>query len=190
MKTKNSSSAQGSDAAWQAQADIYGEEEPVKKKKGNTPNRIDISAWFDAQSFLDALKPYINRITGRRFMAFSMSDGYVYFQAKAIEEVARKQAEQAGAMDIATMAADDTNMRQVLFTVVDHLRVEHGVIARELIKDQYFGGYFIITTGGKTMKGFYTPFHAESFGSIAEMEKEKTGILKNFKSVEPFLNEG
>ena len=188
-KKENTSSAQGSGAAWQAQADIYGEEEPIKKKKGTVPNRIDISAWFDAQAFLDALKPYINRITGRRFMAFSMSDGYVYFQAKAIEEVARKQAEQAGAMDVATMAADDTNMRRVLFTVVDHLRVEHGVIARELIKDQYFGGYFTITTGGKTMKGFYTPFHAESFGSIAEMENNKTGILQNFKSVEPYINE-
>lgn len=190
VKIKNSSSAQGSDAAWRAQADIYGEEEPIKKKKGSAPNRIDISAWFDAQDFLDALKPYINRITGRRFMAFSMSDGYVYFQAKVIEEVARKQAEQAGAMDIATMAADDTNMRQVLFTVVDHLRIEHEAVARELIKDQYFGGYFTIsTTGGKTMKGYYTPFHAEAFGSIAEMENEKSGILKNFKSIEPFLNE-
>ena len=185
---KKSSSSQGSDAAWRAQADIYGEEEPIKRKKGGTPQRINISSWFDAGEFLDALKPYINRVTGRRFMAFSMSRGYVYFQAKVLEEVARKQAEQAGAMDIATMAADDPNMRQVLFTVVDHLRVEHGVIARELIKDQYFGGYFTITTGGRAMKGFYTPFHAESFGSIAEMENKKTGILKNFKSVEPFLN--
>ena len=188
-KTKKSSSAQGSDAAWQAQADIYGEEEPIKKKKSNVPNRINISAWFDAQSFLDALKPYINRITGRRFMAFSMANGYVFFQAKAIEEVARKQAEQAGAMDIATMAADDPTMRQVLFTVVDHLRVEHDAVARELIKDQYFGGYFTIKTGGRAMKGFYTPFHAESLGSIAKMENKKKGILKNFKSVEPYVED-
>ena len=115
-------------------------------------------------------------------------NGYVYFQAKALEEVIRKQAEQAGAMDIATMAADDPTMRQVLFTVVDHLRVEHGVIARELIKDRYFGGYFTIATDGSRIKGFYTPFHAESFGSIAEMENKKTGILKNFISVKPFLN--
>ena len=186
---KDNSSPQGSTAVWQAQADIYGEDEIVKKKKSNAPNRIEISNWFDAQGFLDALKPYINRITGRRFMAFSMSDGYVYFQAKVIEEVARKQAEHAGAMDIATMASDDLTMRQVLFTIVDHLRVEHGVVARELIKDQYFGGYFTIKTGGRNMKGFYTPFHAESLGSIAEMENEKKGILKNFKSVEPYVED-
>ncbi len=187
---KGSPPGQGSAAAWQAQVDIFGEEEPLSKKKSEAPHLIDISAWFDAQAFLDAMKPYINKVSGRRFMAFSMADGYVYFQAKVIEEVARKQAEQAGAMDIATMAADDPTMRQVLFTVVNRLRVDHDVIARGLIKDQYFGGYFTITTkGGKTMKGFYTPFHAEAFGSIAEMENNKSGILKNFKSVEPYLDD-
>ena len=183
--TKNSSSSKGSHAAWRAQADIYGEEEPPKKKS-EAPRRIDISAWFNATQFLEALKPYINRVTGRRFMAFSMGNGYVFFQAKVLEEVARKQAEQAGAMDVATMAADDPTMRRVLFTVVDHLRQEDGVLARELVKDQYFGGYFTITTGGRPLKGFYTPFHAEAFGSIAEMENRKTGILKNFRSVKPF----
>ena len=184
-------SSSEADAAWRAQADIYGEEPQSREKKSSAPpERIDISSWFDAQAFLDALKPYINRVTGRRFMAFSMPNGYVFFQAKALEEVARKQAERAGAMDIATMGANDTTMRQVLFTVVDHLRVEHNVIARELIKDQYFGGYFNITTGGRPLKGFYTPFHAETFGSIGEMERKKTGILKNFKSVEPFIDEG
>lgn len=177
-----------SGAAWQAQADIYGEEQSSAKKNADVPKLIDISPWFDAEKLLKNLAPYINRVSGRRFMAFFMADGYVYFQAKALEEVARKQAEQAGAMDIATMAADDLTMRRVLFTVVHHLRVEHEVIARELVKEQYFGGYFTITTkGGKTMKGFYTPFHAEAFGSIAEMEDNKTGLLKNFKSVAPYL---
>lgn len=186
---KNASLVLGADAAWRAQADIFGEDKPSVRSKDSPPQRIDISSWFDAQAFLEALQPYINRITGRRFMAFSMSNGYVYFQAKVIEEVARKQAEQAGAMDIATMAADDISMREVLFTVVDHLRVEHEVIARELIRDQYFGGYFSIATGGKALKGFYTPFHAEAFGSIAAMERNKKGILKNFTSVEPFVEE-
>ena len=186
-----SSGVHSSDAAWQAQADIYGEEEPVKKKKDKKGNltRMDISSWFDAQGFLDDLKPYINRLNGRRFMAFSMPDGYVFFQAKALEEVARKQAEHAGAMDIATMSADDPTMRQVLFTVVDHLRVEHEVIARELIQDQYFGGWFSITTNAGKMKGFYTPFHAEPFGSIGKMESQKRNILKNFKKVEPLIEE-
>jgi len=182
---------------WQAQSDIYGEER-VSRNKKNIPTLMDISKWFDAQDFLQNLRPYINRVTGRRFMAFSMSDGHIYFQAKAIEEVTRKQAEQNGAMDIATMAADDTTMRQVLFTVVHHLRVEHDVIARGLIKEHYFGGYFIITLeSGKTLKGYYTPFHAEAFvdidptiSTLAEMENSKPGLLKKFKSVKPHITSG
>lgn len=179
-------------AAWRAEEAIYdikANSPSSEKKKSLVTGGIkmmDISSWFDASGFLESLKPYINRMYGKRWMAFSMSDGHVYIQAKAIEEVARRQAEKAGAMDIATMAPDDETMRQVLFTVVNHLRVEHqGVIARELIKDQFFGGYFMINTkAGKQIKGFYTPFHAEAFGSIAEMEAEKRGTLKEFKSVE------
>jgi len=187
----------GANSSWQAQADIYGEESLPAKQKATAPSLIDISRWFDAQALLDNLKPYINRVTGRRFMAFSMPDGYVYVQAKAIEEVARQQAEQAGAMDIATMAADDLTMREVLFTVVHHLRINHGVIARGLIKDQFFGGYFTITMkSGKELKGFYTPFHAEAFadkehvaGFIAAMESNKPALLKNFMAVKPYLND-
>ena len=37
-------------------------------------------------------------------------------------------------MEIATMAQRDTTMRRVLFTIVHHLRTEHGVIARSLSK--------------------------------------------------------
>jgi hypothetical protein len=95
------------------------------------------------------------------------------------------------------MAGDDLTMREVLFTVVQHLRVDHGVIARGLIKDEFFGGYFTITMkSGKILKGFYTPFHAEAFadrehtaGFIAKMENDKPALLRNFMSVKPYLND-
>ena len=178
-------------AAWQAQADIYGESGAVNQKKetSEAPKLMDISTWFDAARFLEDLKPYINKMFGRRFLAFSMPDGIVYFQVKALEEVARKQAERAGSMEIATMAQKDLTMRQVLFTIVHHLRVEHEVIARGLIKDSFFGGYFSVTRKiGKGIKGYYTPFHAEAFGSIAEMEQAKSAMLRDIQKVSPFLD--
>jgi hypothetical protein len=178
-------------AAWQAQSDIYGEndEDGRNKTKADAPELMDISSWFDAESFKDALKPYINKMFGRRFLAFSMPDGHVYFQAKVLEEVARKQAEKAGCMEIATMGQRDESMRGVLFTIVHHLRSEQDVIARGLIKDTYFGGYFTVTRKiGKTIKGYYTPFHAEAFGSIAEMEQDKPNMLRNISKVSPYLN--
>ena len=182
--------AQKAAAAWQAQADIYGGSEEVDKANdaADVPELMDISAWFDADQFLDELKPYINKMFGRRFLAFSMPDGYVYFQTKVLEEVARKQSERAGCMEIATMAQKDPTMRQVLLTIVHQLRGENDIIARGLIKDNFFGGYFTVTKKiGKSMKGYYTPFHAEAFGSIAEMEQGKPETLRNIQKVSPFL---
>lgn len=178
-------------SSWQAYADIYGEtgEGGQAATLDEAPRLMDISAWFDSVQFLEGLKSYINKMYGRRFLAFSMADGVIYFQVKALEEVARKQAERAGCMEIATMAQRDLTMRQVLFTIVHHLRAEHDVIARGLIKDTFFGGYFsVIRKIGKPIKGYYTPFHAEAFGSIAEMEQAKPAMLRDIQKVSPYLD--
>ena len=176
-------------AAWQAQEDIYGETRGIshKKPKSEAPVSVDISTWFDAAQFLEELKPHINKMYGRQFFAFSMSNGYVYFQAKVLEDIARQQAEKAGCLEISTMAKRDKSMRNVLFTIVHQLRTEHEVIADGLIKKKFFGGYFSVTRKiGQPMKGFYTPFHAEAFGSIAEMEQAKPKILKDIIKVSPY----
>lgn len=182
--------ASESSLARQADTDIYGSDEKAASKNNASSGsltQINISSWFDAQKFLNELRPYINRLEGRRFMAFSMPNGYVYFQARVIEEVTRKLAEKAGVMDIATMAEKDKTMQEVLFSVVEQFRTTHDMIARDLVKDQYFGGYFVIKMqSGKTMKGYFTPFKAEAFGSIAELENGKKGILKNFVSVDVY----
>ena len=178
-------------AAWQAQSDIFDESRVAGKDKSATdvPKLMNISSWFDAEHFLNELKPYINKMYGRRFLAFSTADGHVYFQAKVLEEVARKMAEKAGCMEIATMAHKDPTMRQVLLSVVQKFRAEPDIIARGLIKDNFFGGYFEVTRKiGKPIKGFYTPFHAEVFGSIAEMEQGKSDTLRNIQKISPYLS--
>lgn len=178
-------------SARKAQEDIYNEtaQPEAKTVHPESLQQMDISSWFDPVKFLDELKPYINKMFGRRFMAFSMSDGYVYFQTKVLEEVARKMAEKAGCMEITTMAHRDESMRRVLLTIVSYYRAEHEVIARGLIKDTYFGGYFSVARKiGKNIKGYYTPFHAEAFGSIAEMEQTKPQMLKDIVKVSPYLD--
>ena len=177
------------EAVQRVQADIYGEtiDPAPSRAEFAPPQRMDISRWFDAASYLALLKPYINRVGGRRFLAFSMADGLVYFQVKVLEEVARKQAQEANCMEIATMAQDDPSMRQVLFSVVQQLRQQREVIATHLIKATYFGGYFLVTRRFNTkMRGYYTPFHAEAFGSIAEMELSKPDLLRDILDVSPY----
>ena len=170
--------------------EIYAETTGPEVAREEKPRPLDISPWFDAAGFLALLKPVINRLDGRRFLAFSMADGLVYFQVKALEQAARQQAERAGCMEIATMAADDPTMRRVLFAVVQRLRQEPEVIARHLIRDTYFGGYFLLTRKfGKELRGYYTPFHAECFGSIAEMERTKPDLLRDIVKVTPWAGE-
>jgi len=156
--------------------------EEVVEKKGETPKLLNISEWFDAKAMLEQMKPQINQLVRRRFAAFSMANGYVYFHPKVIEEIARKQAEKAGVLDVLSMETEE--MRQVLLSIVHQLR-HADVIAESFLQRNYFGAYFTITLkSGVTMKGYFTPFHAEPFGSIAVMEKNKSGILLEFVTVE------
>ena len=156
--------------------------EEVVEKKGETPKLLNISEWFDAKAMLEQMKPQINQLVRRRFAAFSMANGYVYFHPKVIEEIARKQAEKAGVLDVLSMETEE--MRQVLLSIVHQLR-HADVIAESFLQRNYFGAYFTITLkSGVTMKGYFTPFHAEAFGSIAVMEKNKSGILLEFVTVE------
>ncbi len=176
----------------QAQQDIYDETGGADREKRKTekPELMDISGWFDAAGFLDELKPFINKMFDRRFLAFSMADGHVYFQTKVLGDIARKMAERAGNMEIATMGQRDESMRGVLLSIVNHLRADHDVIARGLIKDNFFGGYFnVVRKIGKPMKGYYTPFHAEAFGSIAEMEQGKPKMLRDIVKVSPYMDD-
>jgi len=39
------------------------------------------------------------------------------------------------------------------------------------------------------MKGYYTPFHAEAFGSISEMEHDKPKMLRDITKVSPYMDD-
>lgn len=157
------------------------DEKPEGKKKATVPKLINLS-WLDSHALLKDMRPYINRLEGRRFTAFSMPNGFVYFMPKILEVIAKKQAEQAGVLEVVSMEKEE--MRQVLLSIVHQLRQED-VIANGLLQNNYFGAYFTVTMkSGVTMNGYYTPCHAEAFDSIAVMEDAKSGILLDVVSVE------
>ncbi|MDA8171388.1 MAG: HD domain-containing protein, partial [Nitrospiraceae bacterium] len=114
----------------------------AKKEKEKVKLKELPLLWFDAERFLAELKPFINRLDGARWSAFSMPDGHVYFQAAVLEEVAKKLGK--GDPNIALMDSDKELKRNILYSVVCLLRREKDAIARGLIKDGYFGGPFIV----------------------------------------------
>ncbi len=157
------------------------DEKPEAKKKVAVPKLINLS-WFDTHALLKDMRQYINKLEGRKFQAFSMPNGFVYFMPKILEVIAKKQAEQAGVLEVVSMEKEE--MREVLLSIVHQLRQED-VIANGLLQNNYFGAYFTVTMkSGVTLNGYYTPCHAEAFDSIAVMEDAKSGILLDVVSVE------
>jgi hypothetical protein len=160
---------------------IYGS---ISEKQTERPKIVDIP-WFNDELFLNLLKPTINHlIEGRKWVALSMKEGYVYVQPQAIWETAKSLAKQFG--ETALFAGDsDQGFRQnVIYTIVSILRDKGNIIAEELIKEDYFGGPFVVTReSGRSMNAFYTPFYAEAFGSVSELEKLKKGALKKIAKI-------
>ncbi len=141
--------------------------------------------WFDADRYMKALKPFINRLDGRRWSAFSMPDGYVYFQAGVLEETAKKLGK--GDPDVVLMDSDRELKRNILYSIVCNLRREKDAIARGLIKDGYFGGPFTVRMqDGKELAFYYTPFKAEAFGEmVSYFESLKKDTLMKIEEVRP-----
>ena len=145
-------------------------------------------SWFDPDEFLTELNPYINRLNGGRWDAFSMNDGYVYFQVKTLWEVAKKIARRKGNKEVLLADADESMRQNILYTIVSRLRSEKDAIARGLIQDTYFGAPFVVTMrdGKKYDKSYYTPFVAEVFApTVSSLEARKVGKLKDIIDVSP-----
>ncbi|GER94833.1 HD domain-containing protein [hot springs metagenome] len=166
--------------------DIFGSSiKPEREKVTITEQDLP---WFDPDEYLGELNPYINRLNGGRWDAFSMSNGYVYFQVKILWEVAKKIARQKGHTEVLLGDADESMRQNILFSIVNRLRTDKDVIARGLIQDKYFGAPFVVIMrdGKKFDKGYYTPFVAEAFAStVSELEARKVGRLKDIVDVSP-----
>lgn len=190
--TKNSSQAEASSSinppeqSSKIDGDIFSPPSGADEKEKNIPKEM-LLEWFNAEVFIKELKPYINRLYGERWNAFSMPDGYIYFQTGVIEEVAKKLGKDDP--NIALMDSSREMKQSIMFTIIQRLRREKDAIARGLIKDNYFGGRFSITmSNGKTIDGYFTPFVAEAFGeqvSFFEVAKQKK--LKEVVKVEPLV---
>jgi len=159
--------------------------EKVERDESTRPHLIDLP-WFSPERFIEKLKQRINRMEGGRWVAFSMSDGCVYIQAKAMWEAAEVLGKEINDGLISMAAADEELRRGVLLTIVNRLR-GYGAIADDLVKEGYFGGEFAVRMrDGKTLKGFYTPFKAEAFAeTVSQLEAIKEGRIRDIVDVSP-----
>ncbi len=169
-------------------AEIFGGPRP--KPKGKMEVRLQTLAlpWLEAEVFLDLLNPFINRLNGGRWDAFSMREGTVYVQVKTMWEITKKIARQHKKSEVLLADTDEALRRNYLLSVVEKLKDDKDAIARGLIQDGYFGAPFIVRlkTGDEMTKGFYTPFNAEAFGeNVSDLEARKVGKIREIVAVLP-----
>lgn len=158
--------------------------EPERREKPSfAPEDVSLP-WFSPAVFIERIRPRINKMEGGRWSAFSMPDGRVYVQPKTVWAVVKDMNPEDPVIRLA--AADEEGRRSVIYSVVNRMR-EHGAVAEDLVKENYFGGEFMVTMDdGHEMKGFYTPFRAEAFASsVSELEEVKEGKIRRIKEVSP-----
>lgn len=161
--------------------------------KENSTKEVNVKEvpvdWLESPSeIIENLRPYINKLYGPRWEVFSMPDGVVYVQVKTMWEVIKKTAKQKGHLGILAGDTDEDLRRNLIFSVVQILRVEADAIARGLIQDNYFSAPFTVRMrdGTEYNKAVYIPFNVEAFSaSLSELEEQKSGRLKDIAEVLP-----
>jgi membrane-bound metal-dependent hydrolase YbcI (DUF457 family) len=161
-------------------------ETKVEKK----PKENSELGWINVSALIKELNSKINVLNGERFDAFSMQEGYVFFQTDVFWRVIKKMAREGGHEHIMLAENDQKLRRDYIFTTVSMLR-ENNFIAEGLIQNGYFTAPFIVTfkDGTKINKAYYTPLVSEAFGDVSELESRKTGKLLEIISVEPKYSE-
>ncbi len=185
-------------------------QDPAPEKKGDGEFKrpdlatADLDDWYDEKILKREIRQDLNIVRNGCWTAFSMPDGYVYCQPPVLERAIRKMAGKVNfnpIIDIEekTVTSQEKNerMRLYMLALVTHLRGGEGeeeIVARGLIKEGYFAGFFDVVIENawsgltRTTKGLYTPFHADWFGSVEELEKYKPERLKRVRSVKPSIS--
>lgn len=159
-------------------------EKNKEAKEKIRPTEIHL-AWLNADEILKELKPYINKLSGSRWRALSMSNGYVFFQVSVIEDVIKKLGRRHNDSNVALMDTDRKLKTDIIFSVISFLRREKGAIAEGLIKNDFIGGKFKVKKkDGTEYEAYYTPFNLEVFGEqVSYFENLKVGVLNDIESV-------
>lgn len=165
-------------------AEILGSSGAGEMKEKVEYKEIDVS-WLDIDAYLKKLEVCINVYKGGRWDAFSMKNGYVYFQTKALWDAVKDEARLKERRDVLLGDSDEQLRRNILYSVVRRINREKQAIAFELIRDGYSGAFFNVkmASGQLFINRFYVPFKSEIFGPIAVLERRKQGRIRDIEEV-------
>jgi hypothetical protein len=160
---------------------IHAEEQPAPPAptvEASPPTETPL-AWLNIDAFIAEIVEKINIVAGSRFEAFTF-DGIAYIQTNSVWNAVKKLAREAGEEELLTKDDDKEYRRQVLYTVKVMLE-ERGCVAKDLVKEGYFGGKFLvhICDREKPLDGWFLPLVG-----FTELEERKSGVLLDIIAVE------
>jgi len=166
---------------------------PPDKDPTHAPERVPLP-WFNPDSILTELKPWINVVAQGKWGAVSMPDGLVYVNQDCLWGGLKKSASDEVLAQLLAADADEATKRSILYTVVWQLSEQRNAIAADMIDPNYYMIPVIILTGtGKPIAGqpLLIPFRAEAFGMLpSDLESLKSPNLRRMvKSIRPKRNE-
>jgi hypothetical protein len=168
---------------------------PKDDSTGYKPKLVEISEWFDPVAVMKVLRNSINRVENKRWDAVSMNDGLVYFNQDAVYRALMTVSPRNPYL--MASQANESEKRNILYTVVLELNRTYGAIASELLDDGYYMCPVKVITGtGKALSSrdspiYLIPFKADGFGVLpSDLEKEKSVTNKKMvKSITPLLGD-
>jgi len=144
--------------------------------------------WFNANEYLEELKPFINnpKLCRISYYGVSMKDGNVYFYGKVMYEAFVSVAKRRGAPEADIYKEKDDQRRLMIYLVKELKKI--GVVADELIQDGFFCAPFIAKMQNmeKGKSVLLTPIRAQAFNlDIGKEEISKSGFFADFISITP-----
>jgi hypothetical protein len=144
---------------------------------------------------MKVLRDSVNRVANKRWDAVSMNNGLVYFNQDALYQALMTVSPRNPYL--MASQANESEKRNILYTVVLELNRAYGAIATELLDDGYYMcPVKVITGSGKALSSrhspmFLIPFKADGFGVLpSDLEKEKSITIKKMvKSITPLLGD-
>lgn len=135
--------------------------------------------WLNIDQFLKRIGEKINVVTGKRWEAFSMSDGSVYVQLGLIESTLKRMAAESFEAN-AELLEDRLKRQKVYNWLIDKELRNRGLLNERLVAKGFIGNKFNVSINdvSQNKSFFYVVFTAKAFGDIEEMEKKRRATEK------------
>lgn len=154
----------------------------LESKEKYFPSKLYIPPWFDAEAILAAIKKRINLVEstpkGEQWLAVSTNLGLVFVNPDGLWAAIRDVC----GIDTNVLAAEgnESEKRNLLFTIVGELSRSRDAIATEYVSDKYYTTQVsVVTGGGKRITSLLIPFRTTAFGeTVSSLEELKSPQLK------------